>query len=205
MRYRTLRGFLMASPRPAAVRLSSGSSVNTLTREPSMTWARFAETIDAMEPERIEVLGAVGEVMRATRLEDFEEYAEDEDAEAPAVVSRSSALATQASLDAETERFRLFSNHIAEAYRFGYETAFSKLCQIADIMGKRGEALERSLAATERLLRSAVEENIEQKIELAQAMGNGEGGGFESALVQAFAAGQNQAAATKANGKGTPQ
>lgn len=194
----------MASPRPSSVRLSSGSSVNTLTREPSMTWARFAETIDAMEPERIEVLGPAGEVLRATRLEDFEEYAEDEE-DAPAVVSRSSAIANQASLDAETERFRLFSNHIAEAYRFGYETAFSKLCQIADIMGKRGEALERSLAATERLLRSAIEENIEQKIELAQAAGNGEGGGFESALVQAFAAGQNQAAATKANGKGTPQ
>lgn len=188
----------MAAPRPSSVRLLSGSSVNTLTREPSMTWARFSETIDAMEPDRIEVLGPSGEVLRATRLEDFEEYADDDDT--AEVIPRSS-VNTLASLDAETERFRLFSNHLAEAYRFGYETAFRKLVEIADIMGKRGESLERSLAATERMLRNAVEENIEQKIELAAAT-NGEGGGLESALFQAFAAGQKQA---KANGKGTPE
>ena len=64
MKYRTLRGFLMAFPRPASVRVRSGSNQQTLTREPTMTWRQVADTIDAMEPEAIEVLGAQGDRRR---------------------------------------------------------------------------------------------------------------------------------------------
>lgn len=199
MNYRTLRGWLLAPPRPASVRLLCDGAPKTLTKTSDQTWASLASSIDAIEPELIEVLDASGVVIRAIKPEVFEATATDDE---PA----RQVTAKPIDFDAETVRFRIFADHVAAAYKHGYEVAFTRMCDVFEAVNRRSESLEKSLSTTERLLRSAYQDSLDKAVELAETQAQTAADPLSN-MVSAFVSGQAQAAAEgavapqRANGK----
>ena len=195
MNYRTLRGWLMAPPRPTSVRLlSEGQQPKQLTREASQTWASFAGTIDAIEPDTIEVLDPNGVVLRAIKLDAFEVAGTNE--EEPVKV-----VAKPTDFDAETVRFRIFADHVAHAYEHGYTVAFARMCDVFEAVNRRSEALEKSLGTTERLLRSAYQDSIDKAVELAETQASDPLSTMVAGFVNGQAQGAMDAVAKPTNGK----
>jgi len=156
----TIRGWLMVQPRPAALSLHCGPERHTLPIQNGQSWANIARSVDAMQPDLLQALDAEGKILRACKP--YEQQTDDDGKPA------SSASSASAGDDPETARFRLFAQLLAEAYKHATEVAFQKLADITDIMGRRGESLERSLASTERLLHKAWQENVEIQAEAAE-------------------------------------
>jgi hypothetical protein len=196
MNYRTLRGWLMAPPRPASVRLvTEGQQPKQLTRAPDQTWASLASSIDAIEPDAIEVLDANGVLIRAIKPEAFETAADESEP-----VKQVTAKPTD--FDAETVRFRIFADHVAHAYEHGYTVAFARMCDVFEAVNRRSEALEKSLATTERLLRSAYQDSIDKAVELAETQASDPLSTMVAGFVSGQAQGAMDAVATKpTNGK----
>lgn len=179
MNHQAIRFWLLRAPRPASLRLTAGSVVKAFAIA-GQSWMGVARSVEAMQVELIEALDGAGNLIRAKRTADDDD--DDDLSETTLAKSQLPAALPAVATDPETARFELFARllvqatqHATEQARAGNEVAFAKLCEIAEIMGKRGEALERSLAATERLLHNARIENAEQAGELAAAQG-GEGG-----------------------------
>lgn len=191
MNYRTLRGWLMVEPRPVSVRLiAAGQEPREIIRSPSQSWAAFAATIDALEPDAVEVLDAKGTPLRAVKLEQFEQISDDEEQAKP--------IAKPADFDAETVRFRIFADHIAKAYEHGYTVAFARMCDVFEAVNRRSEALEKSLGTTERLLRSAYQDSLDKAVELAEAQAQADP---LSTMVAGFVQGKTQGALDATAGK----
>lgn len=185
MNPRSVRGFLLIRPRPSRVNLKSGDKVQEIPVEPTQNWARLAESIETIDPDTIEVYDAAGKLLRAAKRESFEEP----DAES---VEELSLQKAKAAADAETERFRIFADHIAGAYRFATEVAFERMVDLFAAVNRRSESLEKSLDATHRLLGKAYQEQVDTALE------NAENGDPLSNLVGAFVQGSTQAAVEQA-------
>jgi hypothetical protein len=182
------RYWLLSQPRPARVRMTSGSKVSELAVAQGMSFATVARSILAVSPDLIEALDSTGNLIRAVRPAELD----DDDDDGPTVAKRGVPLPVPAtSSDPETARFELFARLLSEAYKHSTSVAFDKLAEISTIMGNRGEALERSLASTERLLHQAWRENVEIQAEAAQAAVENQDP--VTAMIGAFAGGQQQA------------
>lgn len=177
----TIRGWLLYQPRPSSLRLHCGTDRHDLPIQNGQSWARIAQSVDAMAPDMIQALDAEGKVLRACRPYE-QQSGDDDDDENKTRVPQGT--------DPETARWTLFAQLLSEAYRHANEVAFGKMVELFGAVSKRGESLERSLASTERMLRKAYEDQLEQA--MAQT---------EDPLTQmasAFMGGQ--AAGTGANG-----
>lgn len=198
-------------PRPVSLRLTRQGVASPLAIPHGGSWMQLAKSIEALQPELLECLDGSGALIRATRpLEEYDpENLDDEEELTPAALTRARAAApvpSAVSSDPETARFELFARlysegvkHATEQARAGTEVAFAKLCDIADIMGKRGEALERSLATTERLLHQAWRDNAEMALEAQAAAQQDPLAGIIGAVSEGMGMAKNGAA--KPNGK----
>lgn len=189
-----IRTWCLKQPRPASLRLTSGRDVRTVAIAAGVPWSQIARTAEAMSPDLIEALDTGGNLIRAIRPDD--DNGDDDDAK-PATPTPATAAALI--VDPETARFNLFATLLSDAYKHANEVAFGKLVEIANIMGKRGESLEKSLASTERLLRASWQENADLKVQ-AETAGNGD---LLTDLAGAVMQGMGQAngAPAKTNGK----
>lgn len=194
-----LRSWLLPSPRPVSVRVKCGKETHELNVA-GQTWAKVAQSIIALEPDRIEALDAEGKVLRVCKPQ------ETDDDEAPAEASPAPVVPAHA-YDPETLRFELVAKLLADAYKHSTNVAFDKIVDIVNAQNRRAESLERSLQASERLLRRQIEDQADEIAEAREEAEKGPLGGLGD-LVQGFIGGQQKAAegapppAKTTNGKG---
>lgn len=186
-----VRGFLIQLPKPAAVRVTGDGEPQTL--KPGKSYAKLAESIEALGVDLVEALDREGTVLRAMRLGTVE-------------AQRSSAADIPEGLKADPNALMLthFANLIHRAYEHSTEVAFSKLVELQDKLNDRSENIERRLERSEAdrraLLQQQVDDAFDQAAEVAaRAAQEGEGGDLLSQMGQAFLSGRMQ---QQPNGKG---
>jgi hypothetical protein len=174
-----IRGWLLIQPKPSSIRVTTvDGEIKKITI--ASTWAAIAQSIDAMGPELLEALDENDNLIRAVRIASLD----DEPAESKAESAVSKAIA----IDGETERFRLFATLISDAYKYGYEVAFTKMVELFGAVNARTESIEKSLSSTERMLRKSYEDNL--KLQMERAASEGGEGGLASFLTS-FLGGMN--------------
>lgn len=194
-RMRAIRNWLLQQPRPHCVRVITGDEDHSI-EVGHQKWAAIATSVDALEPDKIEALDEKGKLLRACKAEQLD-VAEDETDDSSTSDKKEAKKAERdqlAVIAAQTEMMREFARLLADAYKHSTSVAFEKLAEICNIFAKRGDSLEKSLAATERLLRRAYDE---------AALGGETEGGEPSLLesfVNAFMAGKEQGSAAPTNG-----
>lgn len=205
-----IRFWLLQHPRAHSLVVQTGKERTPITCK-DQSWAKLSQTLEAMGGDRVEALDSDGKLIRATRLADLED-----DDEKPATAAGPQTGVVVGVHDAETVRFeqvaRLLAaanDRVAEAYRHATEISFAKMVELMNIMARRGESLERSLATTERLLRRQAEDLIADAEEKAAAAAEADGaGGLVTQMVQAAAGSFMKADAptngAPTNGKGKP-
>jgi hypothetical protein len=181
MNAQRIRGFLLQLPRPALVRISGDGEPQELS--PGKSYAKCAETIEALAPLLIECLDSSGKVLRATRTDTPE-------------AQRSDAAALPAGLAADPNALMLthFANLIHRAYEHSTETAFQKLVDVMERMNERSDAieqrLERTEAANRRLLQDQVDDAFDRAAEAAEKATTEGEGGLGQQMMGAFLGGK---------------
>ncbi len=184
MNARLVRSWLLSRPRPASIKLKSNDAYQELQVEENQNWSKLADSIETMEPDSIEAYDKDGKLLRATKSDVLEDESDD-----PVIAREKSRL------DAETERFRCFADHLAQAYRFATEVAFERMVDLFAAVNRRSEALEKSLDATHRLLGKAYQEQVDTALE--QAANGDPLDNIVGAFVQGAAQGQIEKTAAK--------
>jgi hypothetical protein len=182
-----IRGFLLQHPKPARVRLTGDGEPQEI--KPGKSYARLAESINALGGNLLECLDASGQITRAMKL--------DED---PAQLSGAPALPAGLQSDPHALMLTHFANLVARAYEHSTEIAFVKLVEVVEKMNDRSDAieqrLERAEAQNRRMLLDQTEREIdlaEERAEQAAAAANGESAGdIGTALVHSFLGGAMQ-------------
>lgn len=183
---KALRTWLIQQPRPASVRATSADGVpNAIAIDPAASWVATAESIAALDPTLVEALDDKGTILRAKKAADL-------DPEGATNAGTAGYAARARSDDPETQRLIVFAGLLAEAYKHSNEIAFARLVDMFDAVNKRSEALEKSLATSERIMRKTWEDSVLQRAE-----GEGSGSLLEQ-LIAGYAQGQMQGKAEKA-------
>lgn len=193
MAVKAIRYWLMRRPRPTFVRCVVGKEISEMQFDARTSFARTAESLEAMDADRLEALDQNRALIRACKPGEMDEpeAAEAEPEEAPPPPA--GAVAT----DPETARFVLVANLISEAYKHSTEVAFSRLADIVDRMTRRTESSERTIESLRRHLLAEAQERYEN--------GEAKEPGLIEQLAGAFAGGvalKQDAAPTPPNGKG---
>lgn len=155
----SLRSFLVAQPRPARILVTTGEGEEKEVLPPGSansghSWAKLARTVETLDPARVELFDAEGKLLRAQR---YDAGKAEAISELPAVLAR----------DAESARVALFARHIADAYRFSVETAFTKMVEMFERSDARQERLEARLERVEGAYRRTMQERIDEAFEEA--------------------------------------
>ena len=177
-----IRGFLLQSPKPAAVRVSreDGGEPQTLTPR---NYAKCAESIAALLPDLVECLDSKGGLIRAMRADGVEANPSD-DVELP------KALAT----DPLAAAFMMYGRMLAKAYEHSTEVAFTKMVELADRMNERSDSIERRLERTEGAYRQVQQDRIDDAFERVDEAAEKatEGDPLQSTIMQSFLGGMMQ-------------
>lgn len=199
MNVKSLRSWLLLRPRGNRIVLRSGDKTSEIALDAETNFAKLSESIEAIDPESIEMVAVDGKIIRASKSTAFEDGIDDED---PAALLR-----IRAQSDAETARFQLFSDHLAQAYRFATEIAFERMVDLFAAVNRRSESLEKSLDATHRLLGKAYQQQVDSVLEAAEAEASGSDpmsnliGAFVQGAAQSTAEQQAARVAAPTNGK----
>lgn len=177
-----VRGFLLQSPKPHAVRLS-GDELEAPKTIKVRNYSKAAETIEAIGAELVECLDAEGNLLRALKLGSADAH-------------RSDAAPIPAGIEADPQALMLthFANLIHRAYEHSSEIAFNKLCEFVDIINQRTSSIEARLERTEAAHRRTVEEQVQDAYDRAEEIADkakeeGAAGGLGEQLIQGFASG----------------
>lgn len=178
-----LRGFLISLPKPALVRIYVDGEPSEL-KVNNRSYQKLAETIDAMDAERLECLDSEGKLLRAMRL-DAPEARRSDAADIPAALAA----------DPQAAMLTHCANLIHRAYEHSTEVAFAKLVEVMDRMNDRSTTIEQRLERSEALARRLRDDQVQDAFEraeeiVAQAQQGGAGEGIAAQLAQAFLSGQ---------------
>lgn len=151
-----IRGYLMAHPKPATVRVTNADGEVKDIKRGSTSWQKLADTVAALGPELIECLDEGGEIIRAVRPE--------------RELQRSQAADIPKGLEADPSALLLthFANLIHRAYEHSVEIAFNKLVDLTDRLNERSEGIERRLERSEATGRQLQQERIDDLLDRAQ-------------------------------------
>jgi hypothetical protein len=187
-----IRGFLIQQPKPHLVRVSSGDG-EPQEIKPGRSYAKTAESIDALGCELVECIDGDGKLLRALRLGDVEN-------------TRSDAAPIPAGLAADPHALMLthFANLLHRAYEHSTEIAFAKLVDLVERIGDRAESIEQRLERSEAANRRLAQEQVEDAIDRAQEAATKDGGtDMLQQMAGAFLSGRAQTAVkAPLNGKG---
>jgi hypothetical protein len=192
MNVKAVRSWLLVRPRGTRLTLKTGEARQDVEIESDQNWTRLAESVETVDPDTIEIYASDGKLLRAAKRGTFDEPDDDE-------TENEAAKRIKAAADAETERFRIFSDHLANAYRFATEVAFERMVDLFAAVNRRSESLEKSLDATHRLLGKAYQEQVDT------ALDHAENADPLSSLVGAFVQGGGQAAMENAAAQAAAQ
>ena len=160
MNTRAIRNWLILKPRPFALKCKCADGTHDLEVDPNSNWTKLAESVEAIDPDQIELFDRAGKLIRAAKRDAFDEPEAESDA--------ASNAQAKLMLDAESARFKVFADHLAAAYQFATQIAFDKMVDLFAAVNRRSEALEKSLDATHRLLGKAYQEQVDQALENAE-------------------------------------
>lgn len=176
-----IRGFLLQSPKPAAVRISREDGGEPTVLRPR-NYAKTAETIAALLPDLIEVLDKDGNVTRAMRPEG-NDVNPSEDVVLPKALES----------DPLAAAFMMYGKLLARAYEHSTEVAFTKMVELADRMNERSDSIERRLEMSERDYRRAQQDRIDDAFdrvdEAAAAAQSNPANPLETVMTEAFLGG----------------
>lgn len=185
-----IRNFLLQQPKPALLRVIVDGEPSDI-KPAGRTYQKLAETIEAMDGEKLQCLDAEGKVLRAMRLDDADAR-RSEAAEIPPGIA----------MDPHALMLTHFANLIHRAYEHSTEIAFNRMVDSFDRINDRSSSIEQRLERAEALARRLREEQVEDAIELAQVEAE-QSGGLENTIAHAFLSGQMNRSATGA-GAGKP-
>jgi hypothetical protein len=190
-----LRSFLVASPRPAKILVTSGDGEQKEILPPKgvggVTWAGVARSIETLDPSTVELFDPNDKLIRAQRFDAATRVDSATTAALPEILAR----------DAESARVALFAQLLAQAYKFSVDTAFTKFVEMFERLDRRQELIEARLERTEREYRRAMEDKIADALEDAEEaakQAEQQQADPAAALVQTFMGGVSAAQ----NGKG---
>lgn len=194
-----IRYWLVRRPQPDVVKIyGADSHVSELKRSNGQSWSDMARSIEALEPERLEVFDAVGNLIRATRCDDDESDVDTTAQTVEAVEARA-----KAAIAGSAERtLSEFARHLAEAYRFSCETAFNALVDIANSRAAEVVALQRAVENQNRTIIAMQEQRLDERLAEVETKA-AEADPLES-MINSFQRGRAEGAAAKrpTNGKG---
>ncbi len=215
-----IRKFLLRQPRPHSLRIKVADETTIMEIPASPHWAEIAESVDALGPDAIEMLDKSGKFLRAVKSEQFDDDLV-EDAR-----SNSKQAATKVAFDAETERFKIYSTHLADAHKFStetlrfVETAFGQLAKIVEAATTANVKKDQFIDSMQRAYNKVLVENAELaasggedgdpmelmfKMMMAGAMqGNQERHAVGNAVASAAAHAAQQQQQKPTNGKAVP-
>lgn len=127
-----IRKFLLRQPRPHSLRIKVSDETTMMEIPAAPHWNEIAESVDALGPDAIEMLDRSGKFLRAVKSEQFDDDIIED------IRTNSKQAATKVAFDAETERFKVYSQHLADAHKFStetlrfVETAFGQLAKIVE-------------------------------------------------------------------------
>lgn len=181
-----LRSFLVQSPRPTKILVTSGDGEEKQIAPPKgvggITWAGLARSIETLDPAKVELFDADDKLIRAQR---FDAQVANSETELPEILKR----------DAESARIALFAQLIAGAYKFSVETAFTKMVELTERLDSRLERMEVRLERAEtqyrREMQSRIDEAFDEAEETAKAA-QAQQADPAAALVQTFLGGVQQ-------------
>lgn len=151
-----IRGFLIQLPKPVKIRVSAGDG-EPQELKPARSYARTAESIEALGVDLIECLDKDGAVLRALRLSDPESR-------------RSDAADVPKGIEADPQALMLshFANLLHRAYEHSTEIAFTRLVELAERLSAHTESIEARLAHAESALRREQSDRIDEAYERAK-------------------------------------
>jgi hypothetical protein len=151
-----IRGFLIQLPKPVKIRVSAGDG-EPQEIKPARSYARTAESIEALGIDLIECLDKDGVVLRALRLSEPESR-------------RSDAADIPKGIEADPNALMLshFANLLHRAYEHSTEIAFTRLVELAERLSAHTESIEARLAHTESALRREQSDRIDEAYERAR-------------------------------------
>lgn len=174
-----IRGFLLRAPKPVLVRVTTQDG-DTQEIKPGRSYAKCAETIEALDPDLIELFDPEGKLLRALRVS-------SEDA------SRSDAAPVPAGLAADPQALMLthFANLLHRAYEHSTEVAFSRLGEFVQLQTEHAQAVEARLERVEAAHRRTLQDQLDAEMERVaeQAEQAEQGGGLESQMAGALFSG----------------
>ena len=165
-----IRKFLLRQPRPHSLRIKAGDETHHMEIPAAPHWSEIADSVDALGPESIEMLDKSGKFLRAVKAEQFDDDLV-EDAKANSKVA-----ASRVAFDAETERFKIYSTHLADAHKFStetlrfVETAFAQLAKIVEAATTANVKKDQFIDSMQRAYNKVLVENAE----LAASSGAGQ-------------------------------
>lgn len=175
-----IRGFLIQKPKPHMVRVTVDDEQQEV--QLGRSFAKTAETIAALGPDRVECFNSTGVLLRAMS-------ADSEDAR------RSDAADIPEGLKGDREALMLthFGNLLHRAYQFSAEIAFTKMVEVFDINNQRAESIEARLERTEAYNRRLINDQIDTEFERAEEIAErkGEGGELGEQMLGAMLSGLN--------------
>ena len=174
-----IRTWLLANPRPAKVKVLSGTDGESRIVEisPGVPWTTLAESVHALDPELIEALDGEGNTLRSVKPEEEPEPPPPEQISIPQGV------------DGGTQQLLVFAQLLAGAYRHSTDVAFERMVSMFEACNRRSETLENSLDSMVKLLRRAVQDSVDAQLSAAAGGGGEEGLG---GLIRAFIEGKMQ-------------
>lgn len=191
-----IRGFLLRAPKPVLVRVSSEDG-ETQEIKPGRSYAKCAETIEALDPELIECFDSEGKLLRALRTT-------SEDASRSDAASLPPGLAT----DPNALMLTHFANLIHRAYEHSSEVAFSKQSEFVEMLLQHMQSTDARLQRVEadhrRTLREQIDDELDRATEAAQTAE--ESGSLEQQMSAALFSGlaAQRPPPPRPNGAGKP-
>ncbi|HSE01062.1 MAG TPA: hypothetical protein VLB72_10050 [Burkholderiales bacterium] len=189
-----IRGFLLQLPKPAKIRVTAGDG-EPQEIKPGRSYARTAETIEALGVDVIECFDKDGALLRALRLSEPE-------------ARRSDAADIPKGIEVDPSALMLthFANLLHRAYEHSTEIAFTRLVELAERLSAHTESIEARLAHAESALRREQSDRIDDAFERAQeAIAKGDGSDplaqqMIGAFLSARMGGEQPPAPSKSNG-----
>ena len=188
-----LRLWCMQMPRPSSVKVTCNDGAQhelACGAQANVGWKKLAETLVALDWQLIEALDEKGALIRATRPE----LGDDDEDGSPSLPI----VAVPQGTDAETQRFVLMAQLIANAYKHSTDTAFQRLSDMIEAASERAAEADRT---RETFYRAQIRQ-LESQI---RAMGKepdagGDGGGMINAMLAQFMSGAASRGAAPTNG-----
>lgn len=152
-----LRSFLIQAPRPSRILVTCGDGEQKEIAAPKggsgTTWSGIAKSIEVLDPAKLELFNATGELLRAQGFDAMGAINGDvRPTELPEILKR----------DAESARLVIFAQLLADAHKFTIGVAFSKMVEIAERSDARLERVEQRLERAEAQYRREMQSKLDE-------------------------------------------